>query len=138
MLAFAFVSSSHCLKFHCQHSTGMQLTGLWGCWMGPPSEEPLTMLRVRCGAPLLPGLPLSCLFQYHSGPISHDFPKSGCALGSLAHSWRAWHVCLRCLLAGGTLLALAAVSLHPPLSCAVHPHTHGLPCSGLHFHASVC
>lgn len=97
---------------------------------------PLTMLSLSCGAPLLPGLPLSCLSQYQSGPISHDFPKSWCILDGLAHSWRAWQVSLGCLLAGGTSLAFAAVSLRPPLELC-NLHTNGLSCSHLHFHASV-
>lgn len=104
MFGFAFVSSSHCLKFHCQQSTGMQLMRLWGAgWVHLRGTSHDAEPEVR--AP-------SLLSQYHSAPISHDSPKSWCILGSLAHSGELG-MSLECLLAGGTSLALAAVSLHP-------------------------
>lgn len=80
------------------------------------------MLSLSFGAPLLPGLPLSCLSQYHSGPISHDFMYPG-ASGTALLTVGEQIVSPGCFLAGGALLGFAAVSLHLPLElCSTSPH----------------
>ena len=141
---FCFCFFCCCLEFQRQHGVGVQLIRLWVCWMGLvpggafwcsswcwARDLRLSSHLGMTPSPLLQSIPRVVVFL----TIFQNPGASQTALHSPYCSWwRAWHVSLGCLLAGGGLLAFAAVSLHPWLTFAIYTHTSGLSHSHLHVH----